>query len=52
MGSVDSAGDLREENGVEMNLIVKWSFEDRIGKRFPELTLRIDTSTRTQGTSC
>lgn len=50
MGSVDSAGDLREESGVELNLIVKWSFKDRIGKRFPELTLKTDTSTCTQGT--
>lgn len=52
MGSVGSAGDLREESGVELNLIVKWSFKDRTGKRFPELTLRVGTSTFTQGTYC
>lgn len=52
VGSVGSAGDLREESGVELNLIVKWSFKDRTGTRFPELTLRVGTSTCTQGTYC
>lgn len=52
MGSVGSAGNLREEGGFELDLIVEWSFGDRVGKRFPEPTLKTDINTHHTHTFC